>query len=327
MKLILHPKFIEARKKLIAALDNPRPGHMIFLIGPTGFGKTTLRHSALREVYGDPAYWPMGKVPLIEVFPRLPENSYFTSKGLANSLLDELRMPSLQWIGDASRGRAVRSLMEQIQEARDAWPGIGKRLTEDDLWRTVERMLGARSCGLISIDQVTALLKNRRTKEPADHMLHLMILAERAGITFLMTGVPEAVVLWGIHPELRRRVEVIWTPPYSEKVGGDRVAFAKLLSSMPKRFPMIPAKTLLGIDVELLAATGGLLGGLEGLLRRAQVVAMNEGGAVVTKEHIESAYPSDKDLKAIWWEIHSFERVSTPGTVSLRAEEIRRLWS
>lgn len=54
MRPIPHSSYNEARGRLRAALDEHRPGHMVFLIGPSGVGKTTLRHSVMQEMFGDP---------------------------------------------------------------------------------------------------------------------------------------------------------------------------------------------------------------------------------------------------------------------------------
>jgi len=57
MDLLEHPHFVEARGRLRAVLGNPTAGRMIFLVGPTGVGKTTLRHAVFRGVKVKSGVW------------------------------------------------------------------------------------------------------------------------------------------------------------------------------------------------------------------------------------------------------------------------------
>jgi hypothetical protein len=43
---VAHPQLIEAKEKLVAAIQNSEPNSLVFVFGPTGVGKTTLRLKA-----------------------------------------------------------------------------------------------------------------------------------------------------------------------------------------------------------------------------------------------------------------------------------------
>ena len=43
---VAHPRLIEAKEKLVAAIQNSEPNSLVFVFGPTGVGKTTLRLKA-----------------------------------------------------------------------------------------------------------------------------------------------------------------------------------------------------------------------------------------------------------------------------------------
>ena len=57
MRVIQHPAYEAPRRRLRRALDEQRPGHMVFVIGPSGVGKTTMRRSVMQEMFGNPACW------------------------------------------------------------------------------------------------------------------------------------------------------------------------------------------------------------------------------------------------------------------------------
>lgn len=323
MSIILHPHYVSARQRLLAAMDRFRPGNVIFLIGPSGVGKTTLRHSAMREAFGMPSAWGAGRIPIVETVARLPNNGYFSSKALAVSLIDELRAPRLQWIWQDMD----RRLIAEIEEARAWWDKCaGTRMSEADAWRILQRLLSARDCKFVSIDQANGLLKNRANMNPTDHTLHLMSVAEDAGVMFILTGVPEVVRLWLIHSELRRRVEVVWVPPYSELRAEDRQHFATLIRSLSSRYAECDERTLLEMDTDLLAATGGVIDELIRLLDRSVILARSELAKKVKRSHIERCVYAMNDLESLWSDIRLFEKSMQPGSVDGRVKQIKLMW-
>ena len=43
---VAHPLLVDAKERLIAAIQNSEPNSLVFVFGPTGVGKTTLRLKA-----------------------------------------------------------------------------------------------------------------------------------------------------------------------------------------------------------------------------------------------------------------------------------------
>jgi len=329
MYCLQHLAYENSCGKLRRALDEHRPGHMVFLIGPSGAGKTTMRRSVMQEMFGDPAHWGRGKIPAIEQFALLANQSYFSSKDFVRELLSELHDPSLQWLlRDSSIPAAKLSqIRSQLKITHDLWNNLRPiKGTEGELWAAFRRGLVARGCKYVSIDQVTALLKNHRDTSPADHTLHLMALAESCEIMFIMTGVHEAARLWNVHSELRRRVIVVWAPPYSDRRPADKVPFLRVLRSLESKFRFSQRDMLLRMSGDVLAATGGIFGQIFELLIRADHLAQDEGSNRILKRHVEGAYMSDADMTAMWRDVEAFEDTMAAGDVSQRSSLVRARW-
>lgn len=330
MRLVQHPGYELPRQRLRRALDEHRPGHMVFIIGPSGVGKTTLRRSVMQEMFGNPAYWGRGRTPVVETFAMLPHGAYFSSRELVRSLLDELHAPRLDWLLHGSNLPAPdkKAIRAELAACAKVWEQLRpKRGTEGEYWGMFQRSLQARGCKYVSLDQVTALLVNHRDTSPADHTLHLMALAESAGVMFIMTGVHNASRLWAVHSELRRRVVTVWVSPYSDKRPEDRIPFLRLLKSLSAKYPLSNANLLTGMAADILAATGGVFAEVIQLLERAKSRASEEGGGRILKRHIEASYYADADLAALWRDIEIFEQTMAAGNVSKRSALTKVRWT
>lgn len=330
MGLIQHTGYARPRARLMAEMTAFRPGHVICLIGPSGGGKTTMRHSVMQEMFGNPVYWGQGRIPAIEVFAMLPNRAYFSSKELARSIANELHVPNLNWLFRDSQldPEVVSRIQAQVRESAATWAHLGTRpRSEGDYWNQVQRGVPARDCKYISLDQVTALLVNHRDTSPADHALHLMALAESAGVMLVMTGVQSATRLWAIHSELRRRVTTVWVPPYSDKRRDDRIPFLKLLRSVSAKYPLSNKDLLLRLASDILAGTGGVFAEVVQLLDRAVVKMTEEGRSTLLKRHLDDAYYGDEDLTTLWRDIGEFERAMAAGDVRKRSALVSVRWA
>lgn len=330
MSIIEHFTYEAACAELKAELDDFRPGGIVFLIGPSGAGKTTLRHAVMQEMFGKPDCWGTGRIPAIETISRMPNNAYFSSRDLAKRLLRELHVPSLKWLtdGNSSLDPSVKARLEaEVENARHVWSQLRPQtMTEADYWDVVEESLRARGCKYVSIEQATGLLKNHRDTSPADHTLNLMSLAESAGVMFIMTGVSKASELWGVHHELRRRVGTVWFRPYGSKIKDDRLHYLRLLKTISPRYKLSKPNLLGLMADDLMSATGGLLGHLITILDKAKRKARAAGSRCITGKHVRDSFYSDRDMDRVWLDVHDFESVCSPGNVAQRTALLEAQW-
>lgn len=315
MRMLDHPAYVTARRSLRAALDGAPPGSMIFLIGPSGVGKTQLRHAVMREVYGNPSSWGRGRLPITEAYATLPHLGFYSSRALALELLRQLNTPDLHWLSSDEVGaRPARPIAIETQNA-EAWDFARSRsASEDRCWESVMRTARARGCGTVSIEHATAMLATRQNKTPADHIQNLVSLAEGHQLRFLLTGVARVTELWDVHHDLRRRVLPIWFAPYNDRRRpGDRLSFLRLLRSLSNRLGYIDADVVGSMPDDLMAATAGICGEIIQLFERARLLAVGDGVEVVRRKDLEQAVYNEKDLLALWRQVDDFEDVFAAG--------------
>lgn len=329
MNPIRHDISEETSVAFLANMETFRPGHMIALLGPSGVGKSTLRRVCMRDFFGRADKWGLGRIPVIEVYPSLSSNAFFNSRHLADTMLDNVNVPDLSWLGepaDASGWHA--DLLASIRDASGRWQRLkNTQLTEKKVWDSFKASGKLRSLLYVSLEQVTSLMVNRKNTEPSTHLLNLMNIGEEMKIMFILTGVTKAFQMWGTHPEMRRRIHPVWMGNYSKHIRGDELKFMRLLKTVGENWNLARKALLVEMAAEIMAATAGVIGEVEMLLERASVRARVDGSPTIRKEHLEACYYNQIDLDNLWRDVDEFWEVSRSADVSEAAKTIRSLWS
>jgi energy-coupling factor transporter ATP-binding protein EcfA2 len=329
-KLLQHSYFVKQKTKLKQVLERPGQGRFIFLIGPSGVGKTTMRRAVLRQMVGSPAHWGTGRIPVIEVFALLAQNAYFSSRSLAESLVHELFLPDLSWLRDEDDldNPAYLQITKEVEASRLIWDKFPRRsMPERSSWDLFQRLAPQRSVWLASIDQAAALCTNHRNKDPADHILNLMSVVEKDRINFLFSGVHGAAALWAERPEVRRRSEIIWVAPYSHERKEDREPFLRLLRTLGHQYRFSTPTLLFNMAADLMAASAGIFGVLSKILMDAFQRASAAGHATIRKSDIEDSIFGDKDLKKMWHDVRRFEEAMRSGSTADLAAIVTKKWN
>ena len=93
---VAHPRLVEAKETLINAIRGAEPNSLIFVFGPTGVGKTTLRLKTeqlitaelLSELHED-----LTRIPVVSVEAVAPESGSFNWRDHYKRLLHQLDEP------------------------------------------------------------------------------------------------------------------------------------------------------------------------------------------------------------------------------------------
>lgn len=313
MDLLEHPHFVEARGRLRAVLGNPTAGRMVFLLGPTGVGKTTLRHAVFRELVGSPRQWGQGRIPLIEVYAELPANAYFTSKGFAQALVEMITFPRLSWMKGSVHREAVEVFEREVDQARAQLDGVDySRVSETRLWGIFAQLARTRALKTVSVEQAASLCVVRRNKQPADHILHLMGIAEQLELNFVLTGVTAMSELWMTRPEIRRRAHIVLMRPYSPYREEDRRHFVGLLRAIENEYA-VEQGVLRGMIEDLFLETAGIVGELIRLADDSRMRAQQAGREAISAADLRASFHNDAAAQQMWEDVRLFEELCAPG--------------
>ncbi|HET6805893.1 MAG TPA: hypothetical protein VFH59_10690 [Frateuria sp.] len=320
--MILHPGFVRARAALLKALDTDEEGQLIFVIGLSGAGKSEVRYAVMPIFAGDPETWPKGGLPAISVRAAPTDRSNFSSKEFASRLYLEILEPNLGWL--ARRGSVEDA--DQGHTHADArlespfWKGLRSHLTEHRLRACFERMAVARGLRAVFVEEATSMTHTQSGKDPRDHMVNCMCLAEEIKATMVFFGVPRMAALWQGNAEIRRRAHFVFVDRYRIQEKSDRPAFGRLAVSLASRYQFSRADLLVkNLDLAY-AASAGVCGELKGYLRRADDLRASEGHHAIHKRHLENAIYPPEELDTLHRDVEAFDglKASTPWSTTRR---------
>lgn len=293
-QVIPHPSFTNACTELESALLRAAPGSIIFLVGLSGSGKTWVRRTVARKLYGNPYRWPTGKIPYVEVMPLLSDRGYFSTKDLAVSLLEQINVPDIDWLykEPAASRRPYIELEQRIAVLADVWKKEPRPKTEWQAWRSSIATGRTRQMQVTAFEHASLMVQNRVNGNAVQHTLNLMSMATNMGSSVLLTTTPEGCDLWSGYAEVCRRAIYVFVNPYDLSDPKGRKNFGFLIKSLSKGLTFEPNQ----LPVQLLDAIGEATrttpGGIHRILEDAHQAALARGSTAITRKDLQGAFPS-----------------------------------
>jgi hypothetical protein len=292
--LILHPSFTKGCRELESALLRAEPGSIIFLVGLPGSGKTWIRHTVARNLYGNPARWPAGKVPFVEIMSLLADRGYFSTKDLAVSLLEQINAPSIDWLyrDPAAPSKQYAQLERDIGALAESWKKEQRPLTEWQAWRSSISSGRARQVKVVAIEHASLMVQNRVNGDAVQHTLNLMSMATSMGSSVLLTTTPDGYELWSGYAEICRRATYVLLEPYDLGNRRDRRNFGALVKALSRDLSFEPQDLPLKLLDAIGHATRTTPGGVHKILQAASQAALARDSAVITRKDLQCSFPS-----------------------------------
>lgn len=309
--IIRHSLYENAVAACSAALARARPGALVWLIGPSGVGKSEVRYEVMRRVSGLPIGWGVGRIPAIAVRAARTDRNKFNPKDLAMRLAHGLREPDFSWLTARSEVSSpdVAHLHAEVRLAGNRWALIRASTTEHALRNEFEQHAKLRSLKWVFIEEVHSLLSVHARQAASNYMTSLMQMAEEAGLVLVLIGTHEAENLWLNNEEVRNRSNWVWFRRY--KWGQqDMRLFAALVKALGRRYPLTSRDLLIKhLDLMMLNCAG-LIGTLERYLDRCELIRQEHGVLEITIKHLEAASRKKSELEQLWDTVHAFDQLS-----------------
>jgi hypothetical protein len=272
------------------AIQEPTGWAVIFVYGPTGVGKTTLRRRVekhLKEAMMEALRQDPGMLPVVSLEAPAPDSHQFSWKDYYLRALVELEEPLIDrklthTAHTSFRGGSGRALSDPRV------PGIELRLA-------LESSLIHRRPKAFFIDEAQHLAKMRSGRKLQDQLDSIKSLASITNTVHVLFGTYELLPFRNLSAQLSRRSIDIHFPRYRAERSGDYTAFRSVVFTLQRHLPLPGESDLLPHVEYCYERSIGCVGLVKDWLTRALALAINQGADAVSFKMLQkTAWPLDQ---------------------------------
>ena len=279
---VAHPRLIEAKERLVAAIQNSEPNSLIFVFGPTGVGKTTLRLKAeqiLTAELREQLEQDRGRLAVVSVEAVAPESGSFSWRDHFKRLLLQMGEPLIEYKQDLQSDFVTRT------------PTRPKPTTGEYRYG-LEQALRFRRPAAVMIDEAQHLAKIASGRRLLDQLDVIKSIANQSQTVHVLYGTYDLLAFRNLNGQLSRRSVDVHFPRYRAESASDRKAFISVLNSFVQQLPIVDPPDLAHDWEFLYERSIGCVGVLKQWLIRALAVALRAGEATLSRSNLESQAPS-----------------------------------
>ncbi len=282
---IAHPLLKEADAALKQAIHEPAGWSLIFVYGPTGVGKTTLRRRVekhLKESMMEALRQDPGLVPVVSMEAAAPDSSQFSWKDYYRRALLAMDEPLID-----------RKLTTQVRSSfRDFRDTFGRSLTDPrvaaiELRLALESTLIHRRPAAFFIDEAQHLAKMKSGRKLQDQLDSIKSLASLTNTVHILVGTYELLPFRNLSAQLSRRSIDIHFPRYCAERSEDYAAFRNVVFTFQRHLPLTGETDLLPHLEYCYERSVGCVGLMKDWLTRALALAINQGAGAVSRKILE----------------------------------------
>ena len=284
-----HPFLEKAKAKVRSTLREPGGASLIFIIGPTGVGKTTLLAAieqylltyAQAQLLQDP-----DRVPVIRLDAMAPSARQFRWPDFYTRALMAVSEPLIDY--KVERGAVLPVFNERMGRH------VPPRLIGDAaaLQRSWEQVLKYRRPEAILIDEAHHFAKTAGGNRLEDQLDHVKSLAIATKTIHILAGTYDLLLFRNLNAELSRRSIDVHLPRYEATKPEERQAFQRALLTFQRHLPLEKAPNLAQQWEICYAHTVGCVGILKDWLTQAFSEALETGAKTISPSLLTAHAPS-----------------------------------
>ena len=263
---VRHPKLDAVLEQIHPLLMPHGESNIVYIVGATGIGKSTLSRYALNQFYdqyADLTASDISAIPVVNVEAYCDGDTRHGFRGLYEDLRTALQEPAPDrkaFIEEADGHMSLRST---------------QRMTIRQLRRLVEKGLKSRRTKVVVIDEAYHLLKFAKDSAVMDT---LKSLANTTGTKFVLVGSFDLFSLVDSHAQVARRSAFVHFERYRPERSEDCTAFRKIVLSLQEKWPLADVPNFVAIWDELMTVSLGCVGLLKSFLLDALAMQLLNDG-------------------------------------------------
>lgn len=274
-----HPFLERADTQVRNALREPGGALLIFIIGPTGVGKTTLltfiEQRLLKQAQARLSQDP-DHVPVIKLDAMAPSARQFRWPDFYTRALMAVSEPLIDY--KVQRGAVLPVFNEKMGRH------VPPRLVGDAaaLQRSWEQVLKYRRPEAILIDEAQHFAKTAGGTRLEDQLDHVKSLAIATRTVHILAGTYDLLLFRNLNAQLSRRSIDVHFPRYEATNPEERKAFQRALLTFQRHLPLEKAPDLVHQWEICYAHTIGCVGLLKDWLTKALAEALETGAKTIS---------------------------------------------
>jgi len=304
-RIVAHPHLKEIHQKVWQALQSPAKAHLIFVIGPTGVGKTTLRARLEQQLWeaGQPTMEKNpGHIPVIGLEVAVADADNFHWRDYYARALHALDEPAI----------TKKELPLQVERERpDLKNRGGYKITSELRW-ALEQALHYRCPTAFIVDEAQHFRRISGGRRLLDQMDTIKSLANLTGIPHVLIGTYELLSFSHLSAQLDRRSCEIHFPRYHLDIPEELRAFKRVLLTFQRGLPLMGEADLLSQFEYFYEHSAGCIGVLKDWLTRALAATLADGQETLTRKTLETNALPTRSLVRMAREIREGEEAFSP---------------
>ena len=300
---VAHPRLKQVYDILMRTINEPAGASFIFVYGPSGVGKTTLKQrveqkiieACLPELTTD-----RGRIPVVGIEAVAPESRNFNWKDYYTRALIALEEPLIEHKIDYGVRGVYRDIFGHVV--------IEPKVVAPALRRALENSLSHRKPDVFFIDEAQHMGKMSSGHKLQDQLDCLKSLANMTTILHCLLGTYELLTFRNLSGQLSRRSVDIHFPRYQVDNPDDIQAFKSVLLTFQRQMPLIKEPDLVNHWEYFYERSLGCIGTLKNWLTRTLKDALDEDSETITLKQLQRRALSVAQCQRMFAEILEGER-------------------